>query len=200
MGAGGERSGLWLLSERRAIWTPAVWSATVGRSRLLAARLRTARPATALAPIALGRVALRPAIRKLAWVVHARLVRARLLSPVRPGGRCALRAARGRALHPRAGWRHALPAWSVAIGATVARPRPRGRLPGETRPADETGISGRDGTAAHAVVTWSPGKPRTPIPRAIVTRQAGLASWIGAPADPGVGISPAFIIWPVFGV
>jgi hypothetical protein len=216
LGAGPERSGVWLLCERRATWTSgarlhgswlswphlavggeasavlpgAVWSSTVGRSRLLTARLRTARPATA---------------RLHSRVLHSRVLpalvlRSRLLGPVRPGGWCALRAAHGRALHPGAGGRHALTARSVAIGATVARPRPCGGLPGETRSPGESGTSGRDGTAAHAVVTWTPGKPRTPIPRAIVTRQAGLASWTGAPAVPGVGISPAFIIRPVFGV
>ena len=155
-------------------------------------------------PIELRRVGLRPTFRKLARMLHSRMLR-----PVRPGGWCALRAAHDWALHPGTGGRHALAARSVAVGATVARPP--GGLPGEPRPAGESGracesagrgsgTAGRDGTAAHAVVTRTPGKPRTPIPRAIVTRQAGIASRTGAPADPGVGISPAFIIRPVFGV
>jgi hypothetical protein len=135
-------------------------------------------------------------------VLHSRLLR-----PVRPRGRRALRAAHGLALHPRAGRRHALAAaWPVAIGATVTRLRPTDGLSSETGAAGEsacpwTWSAARGGTAVHAVVvTTTPGKPRTPIPRAIVTRQTGIASWTGAPADPGVGISPAFVIRPVFGV
>jgi hypothetical protein len=171
-------------------------------------------------PVDLRGVALRPTARKLARVLHSRglrsrLLRSRALGPVRPDGWYALRAAHSRALHPGTGGRHALAAWSVAIAATVARPRPSGRLSAGTRPPGESGpagessargsstrarSAGRGGAAAHAVVTRTPGKTRTPIPRAIVTRQTGIASWTGAPADPGVGISPAFIIWPVFGV
>jgi len=121
----------------------------------------------------------------------------------RPGGWSGLRAAHGRALRPLARGRHGLPARSVAIGATVAHSRSPGGLSRETRPADESTGSGsgtgRDGTAAQAVVTRTPAKPRTPIPRTFVTRQADIASWAGAPAGPGVGISPAFVIRPVFG-
>jgi hypothetical protein len=227
---GGERPGGWLLDERSAAWasgagvvcaglprahlavawkTPAILSAAVRspavrRSRIGPTRLRTGRPVgavllAAILPIGLRRAAPRPAAGKLAGVS-----RPPLLGPVRPGGRCALRAAGNRALHPGTGGRHGLPARSVAIGANVPRPRPPGGLADETGAAGEStrrrsGTAGRNGTAAHVVVTGSPGKPRTPIPRALVTRQTGIASWTGAPADPGVGISPAFVVRPVFG-
>jgi hypothetical protein len=175
------------------------------RSRIWPTWVRTARPSAAvllaaILPVDLRRAALRPTAGKLARVLHPRV-----LGRGRPDGRCGLRAAHDRALRPGTGGRHGPPAGSVAIGATVTRSRPAGRLTGETRPAGEpprrgSGIAGRAGTAAHAVVTRTPGKPRTPIPRALATRQTGIASWTGAPADPGVGISPAFIIRPVFGV
>src|ERR1700722_1332650 len=101
----------------------AVWSSTVGRSRL-----RTARSAAAMLPIDLRRVALCPTAGKLARLLHSRVLRSRVLGPVRPCGRCALRAAHGPALHPRAGGRWALPAWPVALGATAAPARPGGRV------------------------------------------------------------------------
>ena len=148
------------------------------RSRIRPSRLRTARPPAAvlraaILPIDRRRAALRSTAGKLARVLHPRL-----LGRGRPDGWCGLRAAHDRALRPGAG---------------------------ETRPAGESPrrrplLAGRAGTAAHAVVTGTPGKPRTPIPRALATRQTGIASWTGAPADPGVAISPAFIIRPVFGV
>ncbi len=147
------------------------------RSRIRPSWLRTARPPAAvlraaILPIDLWR-ALRSTAGKLARVLHPRL-----LGRGRPDGWCGLRAAHDRALRPGAG---------------------------ETRPAGESPrrgplLAGRAGTAAHAVVTGTPAKPRTPIPRALATPQTGIASWTGAPADPGVAISPAFIIRPVFGV
>ncbi len=172
------------------------------RSRC-AARLRTARPPAAvllgaILPIDLRRAALRSTAGKLARALHPRW-----LGRERPGGWCGLRAAHDRALRPPAGGRHGLPARSVAIGATVTRSRSPGGLTCETWPAAESAGSGswtgRDGTAAQVVVTRTPAKPRTPIPRTFVTRQTGIASWTGAPAGPGVGISPAFVIRPVFG-
>ena len=185
--------------------------AAVGCGRMRAARLRPARPAAPLRAgalltgatlsIALLRVPRRAAAGKLARVRHSRL-----LGPVRPSGWSALLTPHGRALHPGTGGRHARPARSVAARATIIRPRPPGRLTSETGPAGESasrgtgiGTASRDGTAAHAVVTRTPGKPRTPIPRIPVTRHTGIASWLGAPADPGVGISSAFVIRPVFG-
>jgi hypothetical protein len=174
-----------------------------GRSRIRRARLRTAGPPAAVLlaavlPANLRRAALRPP-RKLAG-----RLRSRLLGRVRPGGWRELGTARDRALRPGTGGRRGLPARSVAIGATVARSRSPVRLTSETGPAGESagrgpGTAGRDRSAAHAVRTRTPAKPRTPIPRTLVPRQTGIASWTGAPADPGVGISPAFVIRPVFG-
>jgi hypothetical protein len=186
----------------------AVRAPGVRRSRIRPSRLRTARPdaavlSAAMLPIALRRPALRPAAGKL-----ARVLRHRLVSSVRPGGRCALRA---QALHPRAvGW-HALRARSVTVGATVTRPRPSGGLPGETGPTAESACRGRRPrpgsgpasrarTTAHAVVTRTPAKPRPPIPRALVSCETGIVSWPGSPAGPGVAISTAFVVRPVFGV
>ena len=161
----------------------AIRGPTVGwRSRIGPSRRRTARPPAAvlraavlraaILPIDLRRAALRAAAGKLARVLHSRLPGRR-----RPDGRCELRAAHDRALR---------------------------RGAGETRPAGESprrrsGLAGRAGTAAHAVVTRTPAKPRTPITRIFVTRQADIASWADAPAGPGVGISPVFVIRPVFG-
>jgi hypothetical protein len=174
-----------------------------GRSRKRRARLLTAGPPAAVLlaavlPTDLRRAALRPP-GKL-----ARGLGRRLLGRVRPGGWRELGTARDRALRPGTGSRRGLPAGSVAIRATVARSRSPGRLASETGPARESagrgpGTAGRDRSAAHAVITRTPAKPRTPIPRTLVPRQTGIASWIGAPADPGVGISPAFVIRPVFG-
>jgi hypothetical protein len=129
-----------------------------------------------------------------------------LLGRVRPGGRGELGTARDRALRPGTGGRRGLPAGSVTTGPAVARARSSRRLAGETGTAGETagrgtrtGTAGRDRPAAHTVITRSPARPRTPIPRALVPRPTGIASWAGAPAGPGAGISPAFVVRPVFG-
>jgi hypothetical protein len=174
-----------------------------GRSRIRRARLLTAGPPAAVLlaavlPTDLRRAALRPP-GKL-----ARGLGRRLLGRVRPGGWRELGTTRDRALRPGTGSRRGLPAGSVAIRATVARSRSPGRLASETGPARESagrgpGTAGRDRSAAHAVITRTPAKPRTPIPRTLVPRQTGIASRAGAPPGPGVGISPAFVIRPVFG-
>jgi hypothetical protein len=175
---------------------------TVRSAVVPCAWLWTARPASAvllgaMLPIDRWRAALRSTAGKLARASSRRPGRER------PGGWCGLRAAHDRTLRPPAGGRHGLPARSVAIGATATRSRSPGGLSCETWPAAESTGSGsgtgRDGTAAQVVVTRNPAKPRTPIPRTFVTRQASIASWADAPAGPGVGISPAFVIRPVFG-
>jgi len=174
-----------------------------GRSRIRRARLRTAGPPAAVLlaavlPTDRRRAALRPP-GKL-----GRGLRSRLLGRVLPGGRRELGTARDRALRPGTDGRRGLPATSVAIGATVARSRSPGRRTSKTGTAGESagrgpGTAGRDRSAAHTVITRTLDEPRTPIPRTLVPRQTGIASWTGAPADPGVGISPGFIIRPVFG-
>jgi hypothetical protein len=50
------------------------------------------------------------------------------------------------------------------------------------------------------VVTRIPAEPRTAMPRAVVSRETPVDSRTGAPAGPGVGISPAFVVRPVSGV
>jgi hypothetical protein len=162
-----------------AVPCAAVRPPAVGRrSRIRPSWLRTARPPAAVLraavlPIDLRRAALRATAGKLPRVLHPRL-----LGRGPPDGWCGLRASHDRALRPRAD----------DTGPAGESPR-RGSL-----------LAGRAGTSAHAVVTRTPAKPRTPITRALATRQTGIASWTGAPADPGVAISPAFIIRPVFGV
>jgi hypothetical protein len=179
-----------------------VWAAT----RLRTAWLRAARACPAVlvaAVLSVGRrCGGRRATRKRARILHACLRTRRRIRPTRWSG---LRPGHGRALRPGAGRRHRLAARSVAIGATVTRPRSPGGLPRETRPPGESAPSGpgtagrartagragstgrartgsrprtpsRAGTTGHAVVTGTPGKPRTPIPRAIGTRQARIAS------------------------
>jgi hypothetical protein len=200
-----ERPGGRLLRKRAAAWTSVARLRCAGltQARLVANGepspvLAAAVLPAALLPIALRRAALRPAAGKL-----ARVLRPGLLSPVRPGGR----AVRARTLHPRAVGRHALSAGSISVGATVTRSGPRSGLPGETGPAAESagrrprhGPASRARTTAHAIVTRTPAEPRTPIPRALARCETGILSWSGAPAGPGVGISPAFIVRPVFGV
>jgi hypothetical protein len=181
----GKPSGGVLTAVRSPFVSRAIRPSAGGRSRIRRARLRTDGPPAAVLlaavmPTDLRRAALRPP-GKL-----ARGLRSRLLGRVRPGRR------RG------------LPGRPVAIGAAVAWSRSPGGLASETGPAGESagrgpGTAGRERSAVHAVVTRTPAKPRTPIPRTLVPRQTGIASWTGAPAVPGVGISPAFIIRPVFG-
>jgi hypothetical protein len=193
--------------------TAAVRPSAGRRSRIRRAGLRTDGPPAAVLLAAvlpadlrradLRRAGLRPP-GKLARGLRSRMLRSRLLGRVRPGGWRELGTARDRALRPGTGGRRGLPARSVPIGATVARSRSPGRLASEAGTAREfagrgPGTTGRDRSAAHAVITRTPAKPRAPIPRTLVPRQTGIASWTGAPADPGVGISPAFIIRPVFG-
>jgi hypothetical protein len=129
------------------------------RSRIRPSRLRTARRPAAVLRAAVLRAAilpidLRPAALRSATGELARVLHSRLPGRGRPDGWCGLRAAHDRALRPGAG---------------------------ETRPAGESprrgsGLAGRAWTAAHAVVTRTPAKPRTPIPRIFVTRQASIAS------------------------
>ena len=193
-----ERRGLRLSGERSAAWAsgtgrphPGLPKArltipgqgcpaltTVRSAVVPCAWLRAARPPGAALlgaklPIDRRRAALTSTAGKLARV------RARCPGRERPGGWCGLRAAHGRALRPRAGGRHGLPARSVAIGATVIRSGSTGGLSRETWPATESTGSGpgpgragtgRARTAAQASVTRTPAKPRTPIPRTLVTR------------------------------
>jgi hypothetical protein len=182
----------------------AVRPSAVRRSRVRPTRRRTARPPAAVLAAAELRIGRRRAARRPAAGKLTRMVWLRLPGSVRPGRRHALRAAGNRALHPGTGGGHARPARSGAVGATFTRPRPPGGLANEAGPAREPPGSGpgpasRDRTAAHAVVTRTPAEPRTPIPRALVIRETPVASWTGAPAGPGVDISAAFVVRPVFG-
>jgi hypothetical protein len=200
-----------LTAATRSSFVPraAVRPSAGGRSRIRRARLRTTGPPAAVLlaavlPTDLRRAALRPP-GKPARGLRSRMLGRRLLGRVRPGGWRELGTAHDRALRPGTGGRRGLPAKSVAIGATVDRSRSPSRLASETGPAGESagrgpGTAGRDRSAAHAVKSRTLAQPRTPIPRTLVPRQTGIASWTGAPADPGVGISPAFVIRPVFGV
>jgi hypothetical protein len=198
------------------VLTAAARPSAGGRSRIGRAGRRTAGPPAAvlLAAVLLAAVLsarLRGAARgrpgKLARGLPSLpscLLAGRLLGRVRPGGRGELGTARDRALRPGTGGRRGLPARSVTAGPAVARARTSGRLASETGTAGEsagrgTGTAGRDRPAAHPVVTRTPAKPRTSIPRALVPRPTGIASRAGAPAGRGAGISPAFVVRPVFG-